>query len=137
VRSLFLDAAAAAPSIVFIDEIDAITPKRESGARGMELRIVAQLLTCMDGVGQAADGVLVLGATNRPDALDPALRRAGRFDREICLGIPDEPAREHVLRVLVAKVCVCVYWLAGKARSFQPALTPPPHCPEDAHLRGL
>jgi len=101
---LFQDASAAAPSIIFIDEIDAITPKRESGARGMELRIVAQLLTCMDGVGQAADGVLVLGATNRPDALDPALRRAGRFDREICLGIPDEAAREHVLRVLVSKM---------------------------------
>jgi len=101
VRALFTNAAAAAPSIIFIDEIDAITPKRESGARGLEVRVVAQLLTCMDGVGAGASGVLVIGATNRPDALDPALRRAGRFDREICLGIPDEAARERVLRVLV------------------------------------
>ena len=104
VRALFTNAAAAAPSIIFIDEIDAITPKRESGARGLEVRVVAQLLTCMDGVGAGSSGVLVIGATNRPDALDPALRRAGRFDREICLGIPDEAARERVLRVLVGSM---------------------------------
>lgn len=106
VRTLFQDAAQNAPSIIFIDEIDAITTKRESNARGMEVRIVAQLLTCMDGVGGGTDGVLVIGATNRPDALDPALRRAGRFDREICLGIPDQDGRERVLRVLISKMRV-------------------------------
>ncbi|KAL7554395.1 hypothetical protein ACHAWF_017842 [Thalassiosira exigua] len=110
VRALFEGARDAAPSIVFIDEIDAIAPKRGSGSggggggRGMEQRIVAQLLTSMDGVGpqnsRGGSAVLVLGATNRPDAVDPALRRAGRFDREILLGAPDEKAREGILRVM-------------------------------------
>lgn len=157
-RQLFADAAAVAPSILFIDEIDAIAPKRESAQREMERRIVAQMLTCMDdlsagspdpevvtgndapgadgsnimpqiqgaangGFGGFGDGtaaaaavaraaatstvsgssiphVVVIGATNRPDALDPALRRAGRFDREISLGIPGEAARAEMLRVL-------------------------------------
>ncbi|KAL0177108.1 hypothetical protein M9458_026002, partial [Cirrhinus mrigala] len=84
-----------APCILFIDEIDAITPKREIASKDMERRIVAQLLTCMDDLNSLSEPaqVLVIGATNRPDSLDPALRRAGRFDREICLGIPDEGAR--------------------------------------------
>lgn len=158
-RQLFADAAAAAPSILFIDEIDAIAPKRENAQREMERRIVAQMLTCMDdlaappapiqdsdsvaaeaagggstirpqirggnsqGFGVFGDGsaaaaaataaaadrqasgaqvrhVVVIGATNRPDALDPALRRAGRFDREISLGIPGQAAREQMLKVL-------------------------------------
>jgi ribosome biogenesis ATPase len=101
VRSLFAEAVKVAPCIVFIDEIDAITPKRETAQREMERRIVAQLLTCMDDLSQPladvdpkSEGkarerpghVIVIGATNRPDALDPALRRAGRFDREIALG---------------------------------------------------
>jgi len=122
-RELFADAKAAAPCLVFIDEIDAIAPKRESAQREMERRIVAQLLTCMDELslqhvvagarGDAdpkdADGhattaqiapVLVIAATNRPDALDPALRRAGRFDREIAVRTPDAAARARILRVL-------------------------------------
>lgn len=106
-RELFDEAVARAPSIVFIDEIDAITPKRETSARGMEKRIVAQLLTSTDALSLANTGgkpVLIIGATNRPDALDSALRRAGRFDREICLGIPDEAARERILHVLAAKM---------------------------------
>lgn len=103
VRSLFAEAVKLAPCIVFIDEIDAITPKRETAQREMERRIVAQLLTCMDELSQPLalvdmdskseskapkrpGHVIVIGATNRPDALDPALRRAGRFDREIALG---------------------------------------------------
>jgi ribosome biogenesis ATPase len=126
-----------APSIIFIDEIDAIAPKRDTAQREMERRIVAQMLTCMDDLAAppaaatgaaavaagdaAADGgapaaaeaaddshiqqhrrghVVVIGATNRPDALDPALRRAGRFDREISLGIPTEAARCQILKVL-------------------------------------
>ncbi|KAL3872878.1 hypothetical protein ACJMK2_036059, partial [Sinanodonta woodiana] len=101
IRELFEKALACAPCIVFIDEIDAITPKRETASKDMERRIVAQLLTCMDDLGSSASAhVLVIGATNRPDSLDPALRRAGRFDREISLGIPDESARLRILEVV-------------------------------------
>jgi ribosome biogenesis ATPase len=106
-RELFEEAIANAPSIIFIDEIDAITPKRETSQRGMEKRIVAQLLTSTDSLSLENTGgkpVLIIGATNRPDALDSALRRAGRFDREICLGIPDEDARERILQVLSQKM---------------------------------
>lgn len=106
-RELFEEAVANAPSIIFIDEIDAITPKRETSQRGMEKRIVAQLLTSTDSLSLENTGgkpVLIIGATNRPDALDSALRRAGRFDREICLGIPDEDARERILQVLSQKM---------------------------------
>ncbi|XP_028645141.1 nuclear valosin-containing protein-like isoform X2 [Grammomys surdaster] len=101
-RDLFDQAVSNAPCIVFIDEIDAITPKREVASKDMERRIVAQLLTCMDDLNNMATTarVLVVGATNRPDSLDPALRRAGRFDREICLGIPDEVSRERILQTL-------------------------------------
>ncbi|XP_016411345.1 nuclear valosin-containing protein-like [Sinocyclocheilus rhinocerous] len=94
------------PCILFIDEIDAITPKREIASKDMERRIVAQLLTCMDDLNSLSEPaqVLVIGATNRPDSLDPALRRAGRFDREICLGIPDEAARLKILKTLCRKI---------------------------------
>ena len=71
--------------VLFIDEIDSITPKRENAQKEMERRIVAQLLTCMDELGKKECQVVVIGATNRPDSLDPALRRAGRFDREIAI----------------------------------------------------
>lgn len=89
--------------LIFIDEIDVITPKRETVQREMERRIVAQLLSCMDELRPENTGgkpVLLLGATNRPDAIDPALRRAGRFDREISVPIPDRTQRERILRVL-------------------------------------
>uniref|UniRef100_K9J312 Nuclear valosin-containing protein-like n=1 Tax=Desmodus rotundus TaxID=9430 RepID=K9J312_DESRO len=105
-RGLFEQAVSNAPCILFIDEIDAITPKREVASKDMERRIVAQLLTCMDDLNSVAATarVLVIGATNRPDSLDPALRRAGRFDREICLGIPDEASRERILQTLCRKL---------------------------------
>uniref|UniRef100_A0A671VJE8 Nuclear VCP like n=1 Tax=Sparus aurata TaxID=8175 RepID=A0A671VJE8_SPAAU len=105
-RELFDLAVSSAPCILFIDEIDAITPKREVASKDMERRIVAQLLTCMDDLNSltVTAQVLVIGATNRPDSLDPALRRAGRFDREICLGIPDEPARLRILKTLCRKL---------------------------------
>lgn len=105
-RELFEQAISSAPCIVFIDEIDAITPKREIASKDMERRIVAQLLTCMDDLNSLSEAaqVLVIGATNRPDSLDPALRRAGRFDREICLGIPDEGARLKILKTLCRKI---------------------------------
>jgi len=108
VRTLFESASDNAPAIIFIDEIDSIAPKRGEGSggggRGMEKRIVAQLLTSMDSIHpkntRNGSAVMVLGATNRPDAMDPALRRAGRFDREIVLGAPDEKAREGILRAM-------------------------------------
>ena len=113
-RTLFADALAAAPCIMFLDEIDAITPKRATAQREMERRIVAQLLTCMDSLSTSANTgggdpskiVIVIGATNRPDSLDPALRRAGRFDREISLGIPDEAARARILSVMCREMKV-------------------------------
>uniref|UniRef100_A0A3Q1GYE0 Nuclear VCP like n=1 Tax=Acanthochromis polyacanthus TaxID=80966 RepID=A0A3Q1GYE0_9TELE len=105
-RELFDLAVSSTPCILFIDEIDAITPKREVASKDMERRIVAQLLTCMDDLNSltVTAQVLVIGATNRPDSLDPALRRAGRFDREICLGIPDEGARQRILKTLCRKL---------------------------------
>ncbi|XP_059215817.1 nuclear valosin-containing protein-like isoform X2 [Centropristis striata] len=118
-RELFDQALASAPCILFIDEIDAITPKREVASKDMERRIVAQLLTCMDDLNSVTvtAQVLVIGATNRPDALDPALRRAGRFDREICLGIPDQAARLRILRTLCRKLKLsedCDYQLLAR-----------------------
>lgn len=142
IRDLFEGARAAAPCLLFIDEIDAIAPKRETAQREMERRIVAQLLACMDDLSHpprrtgeteasvVTDGqleetgapgspapashltghnllskhVMVIGATNRPDALDPALRRAGRFDREIALTIPNEAARQRILQVLCQRM---------------------------------
>lgn len=99
-RQHFDTAKAMAPCLMFIDEIDAITPKRESAQREMERRIVGQLLTCMDDLAlEKTNGkpVIVLAATNRPDSLDPALRRAGRFDTEINIGVPNAAVREQIL----------------------------------------
>ncbi|CAI4034909.1 hypothetical protein SMKI_12G0450 [Saccharomyces mikatae IFO 1815] len=102
IRDLFDEAKSLAPCLVFFDEIDAITPKRDGGAqREMEKRIVAQLLTSMDELTmEKTNGkpVIIIGATNRPDSLDAALRRAGRFDREICLNVPNEVSRLHILK---------------------------------------
>lgn len=101
-REHFDEAKKVAPCLVFIDEIDAITPKRESAQREMEKRIVAQLLTCMDDL--AGKAVIVIAATNRPDSLDAALRRGGRFDKEINLGVPNELVREQILRALTKDI---------------------------------
>jgi len=138
-RQLFDAARREAPCIVFIDEVDALAPRRESAQREMERRIVAQFLTCLDslaarpkpsasgvkdGQGGGAGGapvlptaeeaaavsvessghVVVLGATNRPDSLDPALRRAGRFDREVVLGVPGEAQRRAILDVVTRRL---------------------------------
>lgn len=102
IRQLFQAALRAAPSLLFFDEIDAITPRRDNAGREMERRIVAQLLTCMDDLKNTS--VVVIGATNRPDSLEPALRRAGRFDREIAMGIPDEASRCAILRKMTEKM---------------------------------
>ncbi len=97
-REVFEEAKQNAPSIIFIDEIDSIAPKREETTGEVERRIVAQLLTLMDGL-ESRGNVVVIGATNRPNALDPALRRGGRFDREIEIGIPDKDARLEILEI--------------------------------------
>ena len=97
-RKIFKEAEEKAPSIIFIDEIDAIAPKRENIHGETEKRIVAQLLTLMDGLKTRGD-VVVIGATNIPDFLDPALRRPGRFDREIEINIPTKEARKEILLV--------------------------------------
>ncbi|QEU63082.1 Rix7 [Kluyveromyces lactis] len=108
IRELFDEAKSLAPCLVFFDEIDAITPKRDGGAqREMERRIVAQLLTSMDELSfEKMEGkpVIVIGATNRPDSLDAALRRAGRFDREICLNVPNETSRYFILKKMASSL---------------------------------
>lgn len=97
-REIFQQAQQNAPSIIFIDELDAIAPKREEVTGEVERRVVAQLLALMDGLSGRGN-VIVIGATNRPGALDPALRRPGRFDREIEIGVPDKDGRHEVLQI--------------------------------------
>lgn len=97
-RKAFEEAEKNAPAIIFIDEIDSIAPKRDKTNGEVERRIVSQMLTLMDGLKQRAS-VVVIGATNRPNSMDPALRRFGRFDREIDIGVPDENGRLEVFRI--------------------------------------
>jgi transitional endoplasmic reticulum ATPase len=99
-RKIFEEASQRAPAIIFVDEIDAIAPKREemSGDRQVERRVVAQLLALMDGL-KSRGQVIVIGATNIPNTLDPALRRPGRFDREIAIGVPDKDGRREILEI--------------------------------------
>ena len=97
-REIFKEAEENAPSIIFIDEIDAIAPKREEVTGEVEKRVVAQLLSLMDGL-ESRGQVIVIAATNRPDALDPALRRPGRFDREIAFPVPDKNGRKEILEI--------------------------------------
>uniref|UniRef100_A0A7S3LWZ6 Cell division cycle protein 48 n=1 Tax=Palpitomonas bilix TaxID=652834 RepID=A0A7S3LWZ6_9EUKA len=97
-RKAFEEAEKNAPSIIFIDEVDSIAPKREKTNGEVERRIVSQLLTLMDGLKSRAH-IMVIGATNRPNSIDPALRRFGRFDREIDIGVPDDVGRLEILRI--------------------------------------
>ena len=97
-REIFDEAAANSPAIIFIDELDSIAPKREDVSGEVERRVVAQLLTLLDGM-QGRDNVIVIGATNRPDAIDPALRRGGRFDRELEIGVPDKNGRSEIIGI--------------------------------------
>jgi transitional endoplasmic reticulum ATPase len=97
-RDIFKEARESAPSIIFIDEIDAIAPKREEAFGDVEKRVVAQLLALMDGMSDRGQ-VIVLGATNRSESLDPALRRPGRFDREIEIGVPNVESRLEILQI--------------------------------------
>ncbi|KPN31289.1 VCP-like ATPase [Halolamina pelagica] len=97
VREVFEAAQADAPAIIFFDEIDSVAPKREDGG-DVESRVVGQLLSLMDGLNARGE-VVVIGATNRVDEIDPALRRGGRFDREIEIGVPGEKGRREILDV--------------------------------------
>jgi len=97
-REIFDNAAENAPAVIFIDELDSIAPKREDVSGEVERRVVAQLLTLMDGM-QGRDNVVVIGATNRPDAIDQALRRPGRFDRELEIGVPDKNGRREIVNI--------------------------------------
>ena len=97
-RQVFQEAQENAPAIIFIDEVDSIAPKREEVTGEVERRVVAQLLTLMDGL-EPRQNIVVIGATNRREAIDEALRRPGRFDREIVIGVPDEPGRREILAI--------------------------------------
>merc|ERR1711916_75182 len=97
-RKAFEEAEKNSPAIIFIDEIDSIAPKREKSNGEVEKRVVSQLLTLMDGL-KGRSNVIVIGATNRPNSIDPALRRFGRFDREIDIGVPDETGRLEIFRI--------------------------------------
>jgi transitional endoplasmic reticulum ATPase len=97
-REIFQKAQETSPSIIFIDEMDAIAPKREEVTGEVERRVVAQLLSLMDGMGSRGN-IIVIGATNRPNAIDPALRRPGRFDREVEIGVPDKAGRNEVIQI--------------------------------------
>jgi transitional endoplasmic reticulum ATPase len=97
-RKIFEEATQDAPSVIFIDEIDSIAPKRENVTGEVERRVVAQLLTLLDGMEERGQ-VVVIGATNRVDSIDPALRRPGRFDREIHIGVPDTKDRYEILQI--------------------------------------
>ncbi len=97
-REIFEEAEDNAPSIIFIDELDSIAPRREDVSGEVERRVVAQLLTMLDGISERGQ-VIVIGATNRPDSIDPALRRPGRFDREIEVGVPGETDRLEILKI--------------------------------------
>ena len=98
IRDIFDQGEKNAPTIIFIDEIDAIAPKREESFGEVERRVVSQLLTCMDGL-KSRGKVVVIGATNIPNSIDPALRRPGRFDREIGIGVPDKKGRLEILKI--------------------------------------
>ena len=98
IREIFKEAKEKSPSIIFIDEIDSIAPKREEVTGEVERRVVSQLLSVMDGL-EARGKVIVIAATNRPNALDPALRRPGRFDREIEIKVPDKRGRLEILQI--------------------------------------
>jgi transitional endoplasmic reticulum ATPase len=98
IREIFDEAEKNAPAIIFIDEIDSLAPKREESQGEVERRVVSQLLTMMDGL-KSRGKVVVIGATNRPNALDPALRRPGRFDREVEISVPDKEGRLQVLKI--------------------------------------
>jgi transitional endoplasmic reticulum ATPase len=121
IRDIFEDAEKSAPSIIFIDEIDAIAPKREEVQGEVERRVVSQLLTMMDGL-KSRGRVVVIGATNRVNSIDPALRRPGRFDREVSISVPDKAGRLNILKIHTRNMPLAknvdLIDLAGKTHGF-------------------
>ena len=120
IREIFNEAEKNAPSIIFIDEIDSIAPKREEVTGEVERRVVSQILSMMDGL-KSRGKVIVIAATNRPNALDPALRRPGRFDREIEIGVPDAKGRLEILQIHTRNMPlkdVDLKWLASVTYGF-------------------
>lgn len=120
-REFFEEAAAQAPAIIFIDELDSIAPKREDVTGEVERRVVAQLLTLMDGM-QGRDNVVVIGATNRQDAVDQALRRPGRFDREVEIGVPDKAGRQEIVDIHIRQMPIAddfdMEWILSNTHGF-------------------
>ncbi len=120
-RTIFKEAQDSAPSVIFIDELDSIAPKRDEAGGELERRIVSQLLTLMDGITPRGR-VVVIAATNRPDSIDPALRRPGRFDREIEIGVPDSAGRLEILNIhtrgMPLEDRVCLKDIAAAAHGF-------------------
>ena len=106
IRNIFNAVKEQSPAIIFIDELDSIAGKREDASKDMEVRIVAQLAACLDELDSAQDelDIIVIGATTRPESIDQGLRRAGRFEKEITLGVPNEAARIEILKILTQKM---------------------------------
>lgn len=106
IRNIFNAVKEQSPAIIFIDELDSIAGKREDASKDMEVRIVAQLAACLDELDTAQDelDIIVIGATTRPESIDQGLRRAGRFEKEITLGVPNEAARIEILKILTQKM---------------------------------
>lgn len=104
IRNFFNGVREKAPAIIFIDELDSVAGKRENASKDLEVRIVAQLASCMDELSQSDKQIVVIGCTSRPEAIDTALRRAGRFEREITIGVPNEEARVEIMKILTKKM---------------------------------
>jgi len=106
IRNIFNAVKEQSPAIIFIDELDSIAGKREDASKDMEVRIVAQLAACLDELDTSQDelDIIVIGATTRPESIDQGLRRAGRFEKEITLGVPNEEARIEILKILTQKM---------------------------------
>ena len=92
------------PAIIFIDELDSIAGKRENAQKDLEVRIVAQIASCMDELSQSEKQIVVIGCTSRPETIDSALRRAGRFERELTIGVPNEEDRIDIMKILTSKM---------------------------------
>ena len=104
IRNFFNGVAEKEPAIIFIDELDSIAGKRENAQKDLEVRIVAQIASCMDELTQSEKQIAVIGCTSRPETIDSALRRAGRFERELTIGVPNEEDRIDILKILTSKM---------------------------------
>lgn len=104
IRTFFKGVAEQAPAIILIDELDSIAGKRENASKDLEVRIVAQIASCMDELNASDKQIVVIGCTSRPETIDTALRRAGRFEREITIGVPNEEERIDIMKILTRKM---------------------------------